>query len=105
MKKIIVALLVIIICFSIVGCEKAPVEKAQDRVVQIGEQFLNYEITRYEALAALEDITVPTCDKQLYLQSDINTLIITLTGLSSGFTTYEDVCEDVEWIKGCDYTG
>lgn len=96
-----------VLALFLMGCngkkEPAPIEKAQQRVVEIGEQFLNYEITAAEAKEMLDSILVPETEGngQTYLKGDINYLIFIICKYD---TTYEDVQEKVQSIKEFNYT-
>ena len=51
----------VVITFT--GCGKTQLEKAQSKIVSIGEQFLDYELTIDEAKEQLESIVVPPKEK------------------------------------------
>lgn len=91
----------------LVGCGKkelTPIEKAQARAVEIGEQYLNFEISGAEARKLLDDIKVPeveTGNGQIYLSADINYLAFIIAKQDS---TYADIKERVEKIAKNDYT-
>lgn len=63
MKKILAIIALAATLLSLLcGCgqkELEPIEKAQAKVVEIGQQYLDYEITAKEAIEQLEDIRVP----------------------------------------------
>lgn len=92
----------IILALSLTGCEASPLEKAQSRAVEIGEQYLNYEITASEARELLDDILVPETEGngQLALQCDIDALSFAILQGKS----YEDIQEKVESIRESNYT-
>lgn len=72
--------------------------------MEIGEQYLNFEITGAEASKLLKAIKVPateTGDGQIRLELDISLLASAM--VMSTFT-YEDVAREVEAIKKYDYT-
>ena len=107
MKKVIVAILSMAILFVLLpGCrekELTPIEKAQARVVEIGEQYLNYEITGAEARELLEAIKVPAAESgngQLYLDADIGFLAFIIAKRDS---TYEEIEEKVNYIAERNY--
>lgn len=102
----------IVICLVLVlgmftGCgekELTPIEKAQARAVEIGEQYLNFEITGEEARKLLNGIKVPeveTGNGQTYLEADIGYLAFIIAKQDS---SYEKIKERVEWIASRDYT-
>lgn len=89
------------------GAEKelTPIEKAQAKAVEIGQQYLDFEITAKEAKEMLDDIKVPETDGeghgQLQLDVDIGVLSFLIGKQGS---TYEDVKKKVEFIASQDYT-
>ena len=104
MKKVFAVISVLLLIFSLVGCAKEPIEKAQAKIVEIGEQFLDYEITATEAREMLKSVMVPPAEDyengKLYLESDRDFLaFLILKGKS-----YEDIADRVEYIKKRDYT-
>lgn len=107
MKKAIVLTLVAATLLSLLaGCGKelTPIEKAQARAVEIGERYLNFEITGTEAREQLNSIKVPeveTGNGQIYLSADIGYLAFIIAKYDS---TYEEIKEKVEWIASQDYT-
>lgn len=109
MKKILcVAVALALAVGLLAGCgekELAPLEKAQARAVEIGEQYLNFEITGAEARELLNGIKVPEVESgngQTYLEADIGYLAFIVAKLDS---TYEEIEKKVEWIASQDYTG
>ena len=107
MKKVIVLCITIAtLLATMAGCGKElqPIEKAQAKAVEIGEQFLNYEITGAEARELLNSIKVPESEAehgQLYLEVDIAALAFSIGKQDS---TYEEIEDKVEFIKNRDYT-
>ena len=104
MKKTFLLLITLVLLLS--ACsepELSPIEKAQQKAVSIGEQFLNYEITEDEAVEQLHSIKVPETEGngQLYLQTDIDYLAFLILQENS---TYEKIKEKVESIRSRDYT-
>ncbi len=102
-KRFIALLCALLIVLGLVGCgEKSPIEKAQEKAVDIGEQYLDFEITAKEAKEMLDSIKVPETEGngQLYLQVDIDALSYNIMYGDS----YEDIAERVEWIASRDYT-
>lgn len=113
MKKAIVFLILAATLLGLlVGCgsketaaarERTPIEKARDRAVEIGQQYLDFEITASEAKQLLGDITVPEVesgDGSLFLRSAINHLVFILGRQG---TTYEDVESEVEHLVSMDF--
>lgn len=86
------------------GCnaEDKALKKAQKRAVEIGEQFLDYELTAAEAKEQLDDILVPETEGNgtVYLSADIAYLSFIIGNQNS---TYEDIKEKVEYIKEANY--
>ncbi len=107
MKKYFILLLVAATLLTgLAGCKKelTPIEKAQARAVEIGEQYLNFEITGAEARELLNAIKVPEVESgngQLYLKADISALAFYIAKQDS---TYEQIKERVERIASNDYT-
>lgn len=107
-KRLIALLCAVLILVSLVGCgekekELAPIEKVQARAAEIGQQFLDGELTEAEAKEKLESLRVPEaegCDS-LGLQCDIDALVFNICKRGS---TYEDVQRKVDWIKSANYT-
>lgn len=101
MKKIILLSFCITLILS--GCGASDIERAQARAVDIGESYLDYEITAQEAAEQLDSILVPETEGngQTYLEADITALSFAITRRDS---TYEEVEVKVEYIKGRDYT-
>lgn len=86
------------------GCgEQEPIEKAQAKAVEIGRQYLDYEITGAEARELLDSIKVPETEGngQVYLDADIGYLAFVIAKDDS---TYDDIKEEVDWIAKYDYT-
>lgn len=96
-----------VLALFLTGCngkkEPAPIEKAQQRVVEIGEQFLNYEITASEAKEMLDSILVPETEGngQTFLKGDIAALQFNIISVNA---TYEAVQKKVQYIKEANYT-
>lgn len=107
MKKAIALIVSVAIMLGLfAGCgekELAPIEKAQARAVEIGEQFLNFEITGAEARELLNGIKVPETEGNgdVYLDADIDYLAFIIAKWDS---TYAEIEEKVEWIASQDYT-
>ena len=73
MKRIMVLFLVVILLLTFSACkEKSQIEKAQEKIVSIGESFLDYELTVDEAREQLESIVIPEIEGNgdLYLETD-----------------------------------
>ena len=87
------------------GCAKElePIEKAQARAVEIGRQYLDFELTEAEAKEKLDSIKVPETsgNGQLYLDVDIGYLSFII---GKNDATYEDVKYEVDKIESRDYT-
>ena len=97
MKKTILVLLALVLLLS--ACrEPTPIEKAQQKAVSIGEQFLAYEITGAEAREQLNSIKVPETEGggHVRLRSHIGTLAYMI---GSQDATYEEIETRVEWLR------
>ena len=103
MKRFLLLLLTLALLLPLVsGVEPSPIEKAQKRGVDIGEQFLEGEITAKEAKEMLESIKVPETEGygKDYLEGDIAYLHLLI---SKQDATYEDIQEKIEYIKNRKY--
>lgn len=108
MKKVVVTIISMAIVLGLfAGCgekELSPIEKAQARAVEIGEQYLNFEVTGEEARNLLNSIKVPAVESgngQTYLKADIGYLAFIIAKRDS---TYEEIEKRVKWIASQDYT-
>ena len=107
MKKVIALIMSMTLLLGLfAGCgekELTPIEKAQARAVEIGRQYLNFEITGAEAREMLDSIKAPETDGngQVYLDADIGYLAFIIAKQGS---TYEEIKEEVEYIESRDYT-
>lgn len=84
--------------------ELQPIEKAQARAVEIGRQYLDFELTAKEAKEMLDSIKVPevsTGHGQLSLEVDIGYLSFIIGKQGS---SYAEVEKKVNWIESYDYT-
>ena len=104
-KRLIALLCAVLILLGLVGCgekELAPIEKVQARAAEIGQQFLDGELTAAEAKEKLDSLKVPETEGsgQLGLQVDIDALSFIINKRGS---TYEDVQRKVDWIKSANY--
>ena len=84
------------------GAELTPIEKCQQKVVSIGEAYLNYDITAKEAREQLSSIRVPETEGngQRYLEADISALSFYLALTDS---TYQQIEKKVEFIRDFTY--
>ena len=105
MKKIFAVIILAATLLSLLsGCgEKEPIEKAQAKAVEIGQQFLDFEITGKEAREMLNDIRVPETEGngQVYLDADIGYLAFIIAKQDS---SYDDIKKKVDSIASRDYT-
>lgn len=106
-KRVIALLCAVLILVGLVGCgekekELAPIEKVQARAAEIGQQFLDGELTEAEAKEKLDSLKVPATEGsgQLGLQVDIDALSFAISKRGS---TYEDIQRKVDWIKSANY--
>lgn len=104
MKRIVALILVLVLSLSVVACgekEKAPIEKAQAKAVEIGKQFLDFEITAKEAQEKLDGILVPETEigvASLRLRAEIAALRHALF-----YDDYAEIEEKVSSIENTDY--
>ena len=106
MKKLLALLLAVCLLLALSACglkkELTPIEKCQQKVVSIGEAYLNYEITATEAKEQLDSIRVPETEGngQLYLSADKGYLGFLLVKYDS---TYAEIKDRVEYIRDQTY--
>lgn len=106
-KKIELFMLITIFAATLlVGCgSKTQIEKAQAKIVSIGEQFLDYELTREEAKKQLDSITIPSTedngDSFLSVDKDYLEYLIIKTGTND--KTYDEIKEKIQHIKKGNY--
>ena len=107
LKKVIALFLVgAIIGIFFVGCsEQSQIEKAQSKIVSIGEQFLNYELTIDEAETQLESIANPStdCSGASSLSADKNFLKYLNVKSRNNKTVFDEIKEKIQYIKKHDY--
>lgn len=106
-KKIIsFVLMLIFITILIVGCGSiTQIEKAQEKIVSIGEQFLDYELTVDEATKQLESITIPSTEGNgaFYLKTDKNYLGYLIIKTKNNSTIFDEIEEKIQYIKESNY--
>ncbi len=104
MKRYIALLCAVVILVGLVGCTKElqPIEKVQARAAEIGQQFLDGELSKKEAKEKLDSLKVPEVEGngQLYLETDIDYLSWII---GKNDSTYEEIQEKVDWIAGRNY--
>lgn len=105
-KKIALFILAAIIGTLFTGCaEKTQIEKAQDKIVSIGEQFINYDLTIDEAKEQLESIIIPetegTGGLMLNIKKDHLEYLIIKSRNSNSF--FDDIQETIQEIKNHDF--
>ena len=98
-------LVLALMALLLVGCgaeELTPFEKCRARVVEIGQQYLDFEISAADACEALDGISVPDAggSSKLYLEVDIGALSFKILKGES----YEAIAEKVEYIRDRNYT-
>lgn len=108
MRKIFAVVIIAATLLSLLsGCgakaELEPIEKAQAKAVEIGRQYLDFEITAKEAKEMLNSIKVPETEGngQIYLDADIRYLAFIIAKQDS---SYDEIKKKVEWIASRDYT-
>ena len=104
-KRLIALLCALLILVGLAGCgekEKAPIEKVQARAAEIGQQFLDGELTAAEAKEKLDSMKVPETEGngQFYLENDIAYLSFIIGKRDS---TYDDVQRKVDGIQSANY--
>lgn len=106
MKKGFIILLIGVTIFTFGGCgEKSQIEKARDKIVEIGEQFLDYELTADEAKERLDSVIVPGGDGLGFSSLDTNKDFLSYLILKSknGRATFEEIAEKITDIKENNY--
>lgn len=107
MKRIVVTILTMFLVLTFFGCgsEKTQIEKAQDKIVQIGEQFLDYELTVDEAREKLESIIIPETEGngKLFLSTDRDYLSFLILKTKTNSATFEEIQDKIDYIRGRDY--
>lgn len=106
MRKLTVLILVGILLLTFSACkEKSQIKKAQEKVVSIGEQFLDYELTIDEARAQLDSIVIPKIEGSgdLSLEVDKNYLSYIILKTKTNSSSFEELLEKIEYIKACNY--
>ncbi len=104
-----ISFILVFICVLFVGCgkDKTQIQKAQDKIVEIGEQFLDYELTADEAQEKLESIIIPESEiyenAKLYLECDRDSLVYYIVEAKSGIGDYKSIKEKLNSIKKCNY--
>jgi hypothetical protein len=103
-KQFIITLLLSAIVLT--GCgEKSQIEKAQEKIVEIGEQFLEYELTADDAKARLDSVIVPAGDGIGFSALDTSKDFLSYLILKSknGRSTFEEIEEQITKIKESNY--
>ena len=106
MKKGFLIFLIGVMIFTIGGCaKKTQIEKAQDKIVEIGEQYLDYELTAAEATEMLDSVIVPKGEGLGYssLDSSKDFLSYLISKSKNGTATFEEIEEQLTHIKTRDY--
>lgn len=106
MKKGLIILLIGLTVLTFGGCgEKSQIEKAQDKIVEIGEQFLDYELTADEARERLDSVIVPVGDGIGFSSLDTSKDFLSYLILKSenGTSTFEEIEEKIMHIKETNY--
>lgn len=106
MKRIMFSFLVVILLLTFFACkEKTQIEKAQEKIVSIGQQFLDYELTVDEAREQLDSIVIPEIEGNgdLYLKTDKDFLSFIILRTKNNGSSLEEIQEKIEFIKSRDY--
>lgn len=106
MKKVFAILLAFVMIFSLCSCgEKSQIRKAQDKIVEIGEQFLDYKLTADEAEDQLRGVVIPRGDGtgDELLIGDVWRLGVLVVQVENGYNTFEDFEAQLEEIKKENY--
>ena len=106
-KKFISIILIFIFLVTFCGCKsKTQIEKAQEKIVSIGERFLDYELTIDEAVEQLENIFIPSTDGSgsLIFSVDKDYLMYLILKTKSNSDNFDKIKETIQDIKQKDYT-
>lgn len=105
LKKIVTVILIFSLLITVSGCSKSQIEKAQDKIVSIGEQFLNYELTADDAHKQLESIAIPTTEGNggTYLTADKGHLEFLIISTKNNPNIFGKIEEHIQSIKDYDY--
>ena len=105
MRKIGVLFLTVVLILGLCSCEKTQIEKAQDKIVEIGEQFLNYELTANEAEEKLDSIVIPETEGNgsLHLSVNKDTLSLLILKTKTNSATFEEIQDKINYIKNSDF--
>lgn len=105
LKRMALALSVVSTAMLLSSCGKTPIEKAQDKIVSIGKQFLDYELTADEAHKQLESVVIPQAEENgdIFLRSDKGTLELLILQSKITGNTYEEIEDKIKYIKSQDY--
>ena len=101
-----VLFLVVILLLTFSACkEKSQIEKAQEKIVSIGQQFLDYELTVDEAREQLDSIVIPDIEGNgdLYLKVDKDYLSFIILKTKNGGSSFEEIQEKIKYIKSNNY--
>ena len=106
MRKNLVFIVIAIISLLFASCgEKSQIEKAQDKIVLIGNEFLDYELTAEEAIKQLDSILIPDIEGNgdLYLEADKDNLSYLITKSKINTASFEEIQEEINHIKKQNY--
>ena len=105
LRKSISLLLSFLLLLILCGCgEKSQIEKAQDKIVSIGERFLDYELTVDEAREQLESIAIPEVEgngELLSVNRDYLSFLILKTKTNTA--TFEEIQNEIDYIRKRNY--
>lgn len=99
-------LMVVFISTLFCGCRnKSQIEKAQEKIVTIGERFLDYELTIDDAVEQLDSIILPKTDGYGYLLLDSQKNYLTYLIIKSETNTFifDEIKEEIQDIKQKNY--
>ena len=94
MKRTMALFLVVISLLMFSACkEKSQIEKAQEKIVSIGQQFLDYELTVDEAREQLDSIVIPEIEGSgdLSLEADKGYLSFIILRTKNGGSSFEEI--------------
>lgn len=89
---LVTAVILVLMLFS--GCGGSQIEKARDKIVSIGESFLDYDITADEACEQIDSVLIPDGGDGAYLKSMTHSLKMLL--LKSKISNMRDLTTEIE---------
>lgn len=105
LKRVALVLSAVSITLLFSSCGKSQIDKAQDKIVSIGKQFLNYELTADEACKQLEGVLIPQLEStgDEVLKSSVGHLKLLILQSKITGNTYDEIEDKIKDIKNGNY--